>query len=97
MVRWINSKARLMAKGYTQQIEINFMDTFSPIAKLTTVRVLLSLAAIKGWSLLQMDVNNTFLDRDLFEKLYMDLLLCYFIQWGGLLTKQIHLWLEVGF
>ena len=42
-------KARLVAKMYTQQAGINFQDTFSPVAKLSTVCVLLSLAAVKGW------------------------------------------------
>lgn len=41
-------KARLMAKGYTQQAGVDFHDTFSPMAKIVTIRCLLSLAAVHG-------------------------------------------------
>jgi hypothetical protein len=64
--------ARLVAKGYTQNEEEDFFDTYSPVARLTTIRALLSLAASYGLIVHQMDVNTTFLNEELDEEIYMD-------------------------
>lgn len=86
-------KALLVAKCYTQQAGIDFIDTFLLVANITTLRLLLSIAAIQNWHFLQTDVNNAFLNKDLFEEVYMDLPMGYHIEGENLacrLSKSIY-------
>ncbi|GAA0160001.1 transmembrane signal receptor [Lithospermum erythrorhizon] len=64
-------KAKLVAKRYTQTYGIDFSETFAPIAKMNTIRILLSLAANLDWELHQLDIKNAFLNDDLEEEVYM--------------------------
>jgi len=61
----------LVAKGFHQVPNFDFYETFSPVVKLVTIRIILTIALSFGWKLLQLDVNNVFLNGFLEEIVYM--------------------------
>jgi len=65
-------KARLVAKGYAQKSEIDYNETFAPVARLDTIRTLIALAAQKGWKLFQLDVKSAFLNGVLKKEVYVE-------------------------
>lgn len=66
-------KARLVAKSYSQRLGADYQETYAPVAKFTTLRILLSLVNENNWELDGMDVKTAFLHSELAETIYMEI------------------------
>ena len=65
-------KSQFVAKGFTQVFRIDYENTFSPVARFETLRLLLSLAALHDWEIKALDVKTAFLFGELDEEIYME-------------------------
>jgi len=64
-------KARLVARGFTQQEDIDYSKTFSPVIKQATIILVFSIAVSRNWKIHQLDIHNAFLNGVLTEEVYM--------------------------
>ena len=65
-------KVRLVAKDYTQEEEIDYEDTFSPVVRIISVRLILAIVIYMDLELYQMDIRTAFFNGELNEEIYMD-------------------------
>ena len=65
-------KARMVVEGYRQKESLDYFDTYSPVTRITSIRMLIALAAVHDLKIHQMDVNTTFLNGELEEEIYME-------------------------
>ena len=65
-------KARLVIKGYRQTEGLDYFDTYSPVTRINSIRMVFAIVALKDLEVHQMDVKTTFLNGDLNEEIYME-------------------------
>ena len=63
-------KARLVAKGYRQKESVDYFDTYLPVTRITSIRMLIAITTSNNFEIYQMDVKTAFLNGDLEEKIY---------------------------
>ena len=86
----IKHKARLVAKGYVQRQGIDFDEVFAPVTRLDTVRVMLAVAANRGWQVHHLDVKSAFLNGELQEEVYVSQPEGYMVKGKENLVYKLH-------
>lgn len=86
----VKNKARLMAKGYMQRPRLDFEEVFALVARLESVRLLIAIAAHRGWEVHHMDVKSAFLNGDLAEEVYVAQPLGFEVHGGGRKVYHLH-------
>ena len=71
MVQMWNKKFILVAKGYSQVHGVDYTETFAPVAKMDSIRLVLAIVASKGWQVHHMDVKSALLHGEMQEDIYM--------------------------
>ncbi|GJY78539.1 retrovirus-related pol polyprotein from transposon TNT 1-94 [Tanacetum coccineum] len=92
-------KARLVIKGYRQREGLDYFDTYSPVTRITSIRIILDIAALRNWEIHQMDVKTAFLNGDLEEEIYMNQPEGFIApgQEGKVCRLLSHVWLKASF
>jgi hypothetical protein len=65
-------KFRLVSKGFQRVHDIDYDETFAPVANMDSIRLALAIAVDKGWEFHHMDVKNAFIHGDIYEDIYME-------------------------
>lgn len=93
-------KARLVVRAFTQTYGLNYFETYVPVAKMTTVRVLTVITVYHNWNITQLDVTDAFLHKA--SSWMPAAIFCYFYisyhgsYWFCVQTHQVHLWSQTG-
>ena len=83
-------KARLVAKGFTKEYGIDYEETFTLVARISSVHALLAVAAASKWDLFHMNIKNAFLNGDLSEESICNILLVSLLNQTRFVTFDVH-------